>query len=464
VVEHDPSSMVHAMAISNGLVTTEYAVTSKVFLSWWLGPHKLSDEPCPYKHNRFPYVPFWYRREDRTGVPYGLARGWIYLQDALNATISKLRWGISSAITTRTEGACLDDDATVRREVARSDADIVLTRDFTAKGHIFKVDRDFQLTDQQNNLLNDCREGIKRVSSINSSYMGEATQARSAVANSGLVEQSSLGLGELFDNFQDSRNEVGELLLSLIVEDLADNPATVTLPGTVSAAPRQVSLNVPHPDGYLTNDVSRTMLKVTLEDVPNSPSYRGQQLTSMSEAYKSMPEKFQTVLAPQLLSLMDVPHKAEAIKALREAMTQPTPEQIQQQQDQAVQAALLKAGVEHKAQQLIQDGQLKQAQIKKLNADAVSIGTLGAYQAMEAGGLIIASPELAPVGDEILKGAGYIPPTPNGVSPNIESALPQGVPQGPNPVPPTPNTHPNYPPRPPSPALGAGRGIEGGQQ
>jgi hypothetical protein len=213
-------------------------------------------------------------REDRTAVPYGLGRGWMYLQDTVNATLSKLRWGLSAVRTVRTDGAVMDDDNTFRREVARSDADIVLDpKKMAEPGAMFKVERDFNLTDQQNNMLNDSREGIKRTGAINSAYMGEANQARSGVANNGLVEQAALGQGELFDNFAESRNEVGELLLSMIVEDMSGVETTVNVKGTVSTEPRTIKLNAKNEEtGLLDNDVSRTMLKVVLEDVPSSRS------------------------------------------------------------------------------------------------------------------------------------------------------------------------------------------------
>jgi hypothetical protein len=48
-------------------------------------------------------------------------------------------------------------------------------------------------------------------------------------------------------------------------------------------------------------------LKVAMNDVPSTPSFRGQQLAAMSEAFKSMPQEFQVVALPHLLQLMDVP-------------------------------------------------------------------------------------------------------------------------------------------------------------
>ncbi|MFA6063820.1 MAG: hypothetical protein WC736_14630 [Gallionella sp.] len=443
VVEYDQANEVHVTAVAQGLVKPEYAVISKVRLSWWLGPHKLSDEPCPYAHNRIPYVPFWNRREDRTGVPYGLGRAWIYLQDTVNATLSKLRWGLSAVRTVRTEGATVDDDNTLRREVARSDADIVLTKNFTKDQHVFKVERDFQLTDQQSNMLNDSREGIKRVGAMGGP---EATQQQaSPFANADLVHQASLGQGELFDNFQGSRTEVGELLTSMIIEDMSGVETTVMTKGDVSKAPREIRLNAPTPGAaYLTNDVARTRLKVELEDVPASSSYRGQQLNVFGEAYKSTPTEFQKVLFPYMLTLMDLPNRDEAIKAVREASSQPTEEQIQQRIEEAVKKALMESDADFRMKELVEDARVNDAKIKKLTADAVAKNTEASFEAMQAAGVVIAAPQAAPVADEIMRGAGHTAPAPGATSPNIAAVAPQ-VPAEANPVPVTPGTHPSSP-------------------
>ena len=469
-VEYDATNAVHVMAIAQNVAQPEYSVVSKVRLAWWLGPHKLSDEPSPYAHNRIPYVPFWHHREDRTGVPYGLARGWMYLQDTVNATMSKLRWGLSAVRTIRTEGATVDDDNTVRREVARSDADIVLSKNYTKDGHVFKVERDFQLTDQQNTMLKDSREGINRVGAMNSAYKGEENQARSGFANSSLVDQAQLGQTDLFDNFQESRTEVGELLMSLIIEDIGDTETQVALKGDVLNAPRTITLNSAsvHPETgakTLTNDLQRTMLKVVLEDVPASPSFRSQQLQSFSEAFKSAPDEFQRVLFPHMLSLMDVPDRQAVIDAVRQLLQAPTEDQIQQRVDQAVDEALQKADTQLAQAKQATEDQIAKAKIRNLDANTVATGTTAAFEAMQAAGVVINAPGAAPVADEILKGAGYTPPGPAAVNPGygITPPVPEVVPPpGPGTTVPTPAeaTHPNLPTPPASPAVGAARGIE----
>ena len=58
--------------------------------------HLLKDEESPYKHNKFPYVIFWGKREDRTGIPCGYARDMMFLQDEINARVAKQQWLLSA--------------------------------------------------------------------------------------------------------------------------------------------------------------------------------------------------------------------------------------------------------------------------------------------------------------------------------------------------------------------------------
>lgn len=70
--------------------------------------------------------------------------------------------------------------------------------------------------------------------------------------------------------------------------------------------------------------------------------------------------------------------------------------------------------------------ELMQAQIAKLNAEAKTIDakTLEAvvravFASMQSGQMIAASPQIAPIADEVMRIGGYIPPTPVGVDPNF---------------------------------------------
>lgn len=439
VVELDPNSDAHMFAIASG-IEPAWAVVSRMYVSYWMGPHKLHDGKSPYKHNKFPYVPFWGKREDRTKVPFGLVRGMIYLQDEVNARIAKMQWGLGSVRTTRTDGAVLDDDDDFREQVARVDADIVLDADHMARpGATFKVERDFDLNQQQFQRLADARDGIRRVAGIQKAFLGEETPYQTGAAVNQLTEQSAQTIAKIYDNFQDARKRVGELLLSLVIEDMIGHEENITIEGDIFNEPKQVVLNKPAYDPltgieYLDNDIERIKLKVELADVPETPTYRAQQVQSLSEVIKSAPPEFMSVLVPRMIALMDVPDKRSVVDELR---------QIGEREDPMV---------EIKKREVAVKESLAEANIKKIINDSVQSAVTAMFSATQAGLQISSMPQIAPVADQILKSAGMQdadqPPiidSPGVTMPPMETEQ---------------NTSPAFPPRPGNPAVGINEGIE----
>lgn len=481
-VEYDENNLNHAVAVASGAARVSHAVVARVRRAYWLGPHLLDDAPSPYPHRRFPYVPFWGFTEDNTGIPYGYVRGMKYAQDSLNSGQSKLRWGMSVTRVERTKGAVAMTDAQLRTQVARPDADIVLDADHMSRpGSRFEVKRDYQLTDQHYQMLQDNRQTIERTSNITSAFQGKQGTATSGVQEQTQAEQSNQSLGRIMDNFRESRTMVGELLMALIIEDLGSEPQTIIIEGDAVREDRAVVINKPEVDPdtgvkYLSNDLQRTMLKVSLEDVPTSAGYRSQQLNAMSEAVKSLPQEYQAAVLPFMVSLMDVPFKRDVVEAVREVREQPSPEEIEQQIQQAVQDALAKSGNEIKQRELDIKERKADSEIKGLDAKAVQIGVQAAFSAMQAGAQVAQMPMIAPIADAVMQGAGYQRPNPMGDDPNFptpgqqmeteQPPMPQeevqldpatDIPQELASV--NQNTHPSYPPIPETPQAGM-QGIE----
>lgn len=145
----------------------------------------------------------------------------------------------------------------------------------------------------------------------------------------------------------------------------------------------------------------------------------------MSEAFKSMPQQMQVVALPHMLQLMDLPDKDEIVKAVRAAAQQSTPEQIQAQIQQAVQDALTKAQVELKAREVAIKERKADAEVREIDARSVQIGVSAAYSAMQSGAQIAQMPQIAPIADVVMAGAGYQRPNPMGDDPNFPQ--PQGL-------------------------------------
>ncbi|QOF76075.1 hypothetical protein [Variovorax sp. 38R] len=434
VVEYDEKNPMHNYSLARGLVRPQRSVVARVRRSFWLGPHCLHDGPSPYTHRHFPYVPFWGFREDSTRVPYGLVRGMIFQQDRLNSGTAAMTWGMTAYRVERTGGVVDMTDEQLRRQVGRRNADIKLNAAAMMQpGARFEVKRDVQLTDQQLQMLADARMALERVSpAAAGAFSGRRGTATSGVQEETQVEQANQSLAHLMDNFRAARTQVGELLMSMIVEDMGREPHTVVVEGDAVTPDRVIHINKPEMDPatgapYLSNDLQRMRLKVGLEDVPSTATYRGQQLRAMSEAVKSLPPQFQAAAMPFLASLMDVPFKRDLVEALRAAGQQESPEQIEQRVNEAVQQALAKAGNELKARELDMKEARNDAEIKKIMAQAVQIGVQAAFSAMQGGAQVATMPMVAPIADNIMQGAGYKRPNPGGDDPNFPTPVQTAV-------------------------------------
>jgi hypothetical protein len=458
VVEYDKRNAMHKLVVSQGAVELQWAIVSRVRLAWWMGPHKLSDGPSPYRHNKFPYVAFWGKREDRTGAPFALARGMMYLQDQINALHSKSQWMMAARRVVRTKGAVVGSEEQFRQEVARPDADIVLDDKAMRDGGIFKVEIDLQLTQQQFQRLQDSRDGLRRVGGIYSEFQGQNSNTTSGVQFNSQVEQSNQSLADILDNFKTARTAVGDLLLSLIIEDGIGKQESVFINGGGIRPDRTVILNSPATDDqtgvrYLNNDIDRVKTKVVVDNVPSAATFKQQQLAAMSEAFKAAPPQFQPLMLPFLLALMDIPNREDLIRAIKDAGASATPEQVQEQIRAAVEQALTKARYELEMQKLRQQQPLIDAQVQKIAAEAATKAVEGFFSATQAANQIAMIPGVAQSADQILRSAGM---------PDHDAApLIAHAPAGAGSVNLRHNTSPLYPA---NPDVGLRSGIEGGQE
>ena len=335
-------------------------------------------------------------------------------------------------------------DAQLRRQIARPDADIVLDQAHMAKpGARFEVHRDFQLTDQQFQLMQDARTAIERVSGITSGFQGKRGTATSGVQEQTQVEQSNQSLGFIMDNFRSGRTIVGEMLMAMIVEDIGDEEHEVIIEGDAINDERVVVLNRREMDPVtntpkISNDLMRTRLLVALEDVPSTSSFRGQQLNALSESVKALPPQYQAAAMPFMAALMDVPFKRELTKALRDAGSQEAPEAVEKRVREEIANQL-------KARELDMRERLTDAQVKQIMAQAVQTGVQAAFSAMQGGAQVAQMPMIAPIADAIMQGAGYVRPA-GGQDPNFPVPPAGMVPAGAAPEV-QQNTSPTFPPR-----------------
>jgi hypothetical protein len=123
--------------------------------------------------------------------------------------------------------------------------------------------------------------------------------------------------------------------------------------------------------GEITNQVPQLMLKVALQDTPDTPTYRAQQFKNLTEVLKSLPPEMQVAVAHIVIRASDLPQKEEMAQLIAQVSGQggTSPEQnaAQQQQQPDPNAVYLMASAEKQKA----DAALSQAKIKLTEADTL---------------------------------------------------------------------------------------------
>lgn len=369
-IEYNEQNPYHQQAVAQGLVQVQKAMMPRVRVSIWLGPHKLMDAPTPLPHNSFPYIPFWCFRKDRSRSPYGLIRDMRGPQDQfIDLTI--FLYEIMNSVRVEVDNDALDLNQNSYAEVARNMSSLRSMTVLNANRRNadgFKVIREYALAAQTFQQIEECKRRIEEVGGVYRAMLGDSTEAKSGVAINNLVEQGSTVLAEPNDNFRYARRLCGQQLLSFAIADMVGKPTQVSVQQGAHQKVVYFNRTIMTPQGpVIENDVAMAQVKVVLEDIPATPTYRAQQLQAFKDIAQSAPPQYQAVLYPMMLELSDVPNRHQVADQLRKVggMQEPrTPQEEQAMAQKAQQAEAIQ-------QQLIMlELQLKQAMVNKTNAEA----------------------------------------------------------------------------------------------
>jgi len=326
-VEFDKQSPLHQEAVRRGLVRLVNTHKTQMRCAIYAGPHRLSDRAVRQK--RFPYIPFWGYRDDADRTPYGMARGMRYPQDEYNARRSKLMWLLQSVQVLADEDALatkFNDFRDLADEIHRPDALLILNAQRKNKDAI-QIRRDIALPREQAEVMQDAKALVQEQPAVFGQMLGNAENVRSGIAINSLVEQGATAQGELNDNYRYGRRMVGEALLDLIVEDhqLPNMEVEVGL----GASKRAVILNeVDIESGVIVrNKVADAPVKVGLEDIPNTPSYRLQQQQQIAAVLQvgGADPAVRAVLIPSFIESTDLPNREHDARVLRQMYGVPQP-------------------------------------------------------------------------------------------------------------------------------------------
>lgn len=401
----------------------------------------LWDGPSPYKHDQFPLTPIWCYRRDRDGAPYGIVRQIRDPQDDFNKRRSKALHILSTNRVIADNNA-VDDPELLRREAARADG-VILKR----PGSVVEFQKNTSEIAGNLELMQHNEALMQDISGVQSELLGRQTNATSGKAIIARQEQGSMVTASIFDNLRLAIQLSGEKQLSL-VEQFYTEPKVIRLVGA-RAPVEWVAINtVDEATGRVLNDITATKA----DFIVSEQDYRANMQAAQAEVLGDVLTKV-GAFAPQIVAsvldlwvdLLDVPNKDEFAQRIRKATgqrdptRQPTPEE-----QQAEQMAMQKQAEMDELQTRELKARVADLESKVASADAKAMLTRveAMLNAITAGGQVAVTPALAPVADEIMRGAGFKDMA--GEDPNIvqpEQAMPE-------PMQPTGAFPPDMPPQP----------------
>lgn len=382
----DQSNPTHIQAVVSGKFKVTKELTSQIRMSLFAGPHRLIDKGTTRRN--FPYVPFFAYRDDEDQSPYGLVEGMISPQMEYNARRIRINWML------RARQIILDNDAldkgantleNIADSVMRPDLTVVLDANRQNKNEsAFRVGNNLPMQKEQIDVMQDAKQLIQDVPGVYGSQLGQAQSGvTSGIANSLLIEQGAVAMGDLNDNYRNSRRMVFELLLENKIKQRLTSQMAAKI-GRGSSA-RVVVLNDFDENGNIVNNVADAAVRVGLGEVPSTPSFRmqqQQQIATIINALAGSSPQAVAVLAPSFIEATDLPDRMERADDLRRVTGLPTAGDKQQAakmeekaaQDQAKQAAIAEAGAKLAMEQAAADINETKSKTELNNAKTFEIG------------------------------------------------------------------------------------------
>lgn len=370
----------------------------------------------PYRHNQFPFTPYWCYRRGRDNMPYGMIRGMRDIQMDINKRASKALHILSTNKVIMDEGAVEDLDE-FRDEVSRPDAILV-----KRQGKELIINAERELAAPHLELMSRSISMIQTQSGVTDENLGRQTNASSGRAITARQEQGSMATAGIFDNLRFAVQVQGEKQLSLIEQYFSDEKEfrITNMRGT----PEYITVN----DGRPENDIVRTKADFIISEADWRATVRQAQteeLLALMQQLAPVNPQIAMMTLDLVVEMMDVPNGDEIVKRIRQVtgMRDPDAEEMtpeEQQAEMEKQATAQKqaelqerdalatiAGKEAKANRDTMAAQKDGATIQKLTNDAALQAVTVQLQALQTAIAALTTPQAVPVADGIMHEAGF---------------------------------------------------------
>lgn len=352
--------------VNQGLASTYDAIDMKVHVAIWSGEFLLLDQPSPYEHDRFPFIPVWCYRRDRDGMPYGPIRNMRDAQEDLNKRKSKALFILSTNQLIGDEDA-FEDWEEAADEAARPDGILKHRR-----GAQFEINRNIELAGQHVELMMADMQFLESTSGVTEENLGEINNVSSGTAINLRQVQGSVVTALLFDNLREAVQLQGEINLSLIEQFYAE-PKKIRITNDRGRS-EFMEINTL---GFGDDGMPKLMNPITesqADFVVDTQDFRESMRMAMFDQLMEMTTRLDPEVTMQILDLVvelsDVPGKDEIVRRIRRINGQTDPEDPKRDEIEAGRDAQAAEDADRQVRKEEADIAAKEAQTGKFSADA----------------------------------------------------------------------------------------------
>ncbi len=331
VDELDPNQMMEILLTPGTRITKK--TLRKVRICIVAGNEVVEDQPSPYRHNQYPFVPFWAYRRDKDGMPYSLISQLRDLQDEINKRRSKAMHLLNSRQIIADSDAIdqkQNDWKDVTQQVATADGVVLL--DSTKSGHRFEIVNQQAQIEAQFRFEEEAKREIEEAG-VNREMRGLESNASSGRAIIARQVQGNTMLAEIFDNFRQSKLILGELTWAMIQQYW-------TKPKMIRVTEKGGEYKFLEVNKYLTdgtqiliqNDITKSKVDIVIDEQVYHQTIRQAMQEQMMEMISKLPPDIGLLLLDIVISYSDIPKKDEIIQRIQ--MVQGIAQQRQDTEDQ----------------------------------------------------------------------------------------------------------------------------------
>lgn len=427
IIENTPQSRIEAM-LADGAIQQ----TRRMRRVRWLvttACTTLFDDFSPFYHfTVVPYFPYFRRGQTR-----GLLDNASGPQMILNKAISQF---IHIINTTANSGWISWEDTLANMEEdeledrgAETGLNIVVRGDTPGDKVPQKIQPN-QVPQGLDRMIERITAMLGQVMGINEALLGQQGPETSGIAIQSRQHAAQQQLAIPLDNLARTRHMIAVRMLDML-QAFYDDERVERITETNARGQEEVTelhLNTPTDDGIL-NDLTLGEYDVTITEVPQQITFENSQFLQCLE----MVDKGAPIPWPFVLRYSNLAQKQEIIDALEQQTGQSDP---------------------------VMDAKVKliEAQAEKTKAETVSKSVESLYSGIQTAGAIAANPAVSPLGDALLKSAGYVDKDSAPILPIQEAANMAPPVDGQQPLAEIPtNTNPMTPA---NPGVGMNAGIE----